>query len=403
MAKTRSINPKEKLFTREYLLVTVINFLVSANLYQTLIVMSGFVMARFRTSEGMAGFIAGIFTIGALLSRVYCGRYLLRIGYKKLLLIGLTLCTLTSAAYLPAHSLWMVLIIRFFHGVSFGLASTATITIIADIVPKARSGEGIGIFTLFQTVGTALGPYIGMLFSHQNSNLPIFASCSAMGLVGLIFAIPAQIKNGPLSDAQRHETQSFKPSSFIETKVLPISIVIILIFTCYSAVTTFIALYTQKIQLERPAGFYFIAFAAAAMVSRPAAGKIFDQKGENAAMYPAIAAFALGELLLSQSHHGAMLLLSGGFLGMGFGAVQASIQAIVAKRAPSHRLAIGFSTLFIFMDLGAGFGPAAMGPFIAILGFRGMYFGAFLIAAICIPIYFIVHGRRFSIKTAAPK
>lgn len=364
--------------------------------------MSGFVMARFHTSEGLAGFIAGIFTIGALLSRVYCGRYLLTTGYKKLMLIGLALCTVSSVAYLTAYSIWMVLALRFLHGVAFGLASTATITIIADIVPKARSGEGIGIFTLFQTLGTAFGPYIGMLFSHQNNYATIFASCSAMGLTGLIFAIPVHIITPAKHHAPR-ETRSFKPGDFIETKVLPISVVIILIFTCYSAVTTFIALYTQEIRFEQSARFYFVAFAAAAMASRPAAGKIFDKKGENTVMYPAIAAFALGELLLSQSRHGAMLLLSGVFLGMGFGAIQASIQAIIAKRAPSHRLGIGFSTLFIFMDLGAGFGPAAMGPFIAIIGFRGMYFGAFLISAICIPIYFIVHGRRFSLKTAGQK
>ncbi|MFK4998919.1 hypothetical protein ACI2OX_21340 [Bacillus sp. N9] len=38
-----------------------------------------------------------------------------------------------------------LIIIRFFHGVGVGLATTATGTIVGQVIPRSRNGEGLAI------------------------------------------------------------------------------------------------------------------------------------------------------------------------------------------------------------------------------------------------------------------
>jgi len=55
-----------------------------------------------------------------------------------------------------------LLIIRFLHGIGEGYATTATGTIVAEVVPSRRKGEGIGYFSLSFVLATAIGPFLGI-------------------------------------------------------------------------------------------------------------------------------------------------------------------------------------------------------------------------------------------------
>ncbi|WP_374226398.1 MFS transporter [Bacillus sp. sid0103] len=44
------------------------------------------------------------------------------------------------------QSITSLLIVRFFHGIGFGMATTATGAIVADLIPESRKGEGMGYY-----------------------------------------------------------------------------------------------------------------------------------------------------------------------------------------------------------------------------------------------------------------
>ena len=52
-----------------------------------------------------------------------------------------------------------LLLNRLLHGFAFGIAGTATGTIIAQVIPMSRKGEGIGYFALSMTLATAIGAF----------------------------------------------------------------------------------------------------------------------------------------------------------------------------------------------------------------------------------------------------
>ena len=219
--------------------------------------------------------------------------------------------------YFVAHNILLLYGVRFLHGAAFGLATSVSATMAANIVPKNRRGEGIAIFGLAATLSTAIGPFLGM-FLYRNSTFNVIFGVSACAaalafVIGLFTSVP-EIK---LTENQTAELKSFKLRNFLEPSTLPIGILITVIFICYASLTSFLTPYATEIDLLEAASFYFLVYAVVVFFTRPFIGKLFDKKGPNIIMYPAIIVFAGGMLLVSQAHSGFILLLCAGHYGTG--------------------------------------------------------------------------------------
>ena len=159
---------KPRLWTKDFLIIAFLNFFVAMNFYLLMVSVSWFAMESFHSSPGEAGLAVGIFVIGALIARLICGKWIERIGRKRMLYAGLILSLVMSLLYLAVGGIVFLLIVRFFHGIAFGIVSTTAGTIVADIIPKQRLGEGLGYFMLSVTLATAIGPFLGMVAIRQS-------------------------------------------------------------------------------------------------------------------------------------------------------------------------------------------------------------------------------------------
>jgi|GEM_PF-5345137 len=183
-------------------------------------------------------------------------------------------------------------------------------------------------------------------------------------------------------------------SNIFELPVIPIAIISLIAFMSYSSIVSFLAVYAQEINLVDAASFFFIIYALVVMISRPIIGRLFDARGENKIMYPAIIIFAAGMFLFSHSHVGYELLIAAVLIGIGFGAIQSSTMAIAVKITPSHRLGFANSTYFTFSDIGMGTGPLLVGFIIPFIGYQSMYTVVAVIILACLFFYYFLHGRR---------
>ena len=85
--------------------------------------------------------------------------------------------------YFSAYQLSLLLVVRFIHGATFGIVTTAMQTIVLAIIPNGRHGEGISIFSLSSTLGMAFGPFLGSyLAAHFDFN-KIFVVCAIFSLI----------------------------------------------------------------------------------------------------------------------------------------------------------------------------------------------------------------------------
>lgn len=387
------MSSKTKLWTKDFIILSTINFFLTVVFYLLIVIMGVYAVNEFNASTSEAGLVTGIFIIGTLLGRLFIGRSIESIGRKKTLFIGIILFILATLLYLVNYGVGFLLLVRFLHGITLGMASTATGTIVAQIIPTTRKGEGIGYYSMSATLATAIGPFIGLYMSQHTSVEIIFSFCAALGIVSLLTAF--FVKVPILEEAEKTvENKGFKISNFIEPKAVPIALITLIIALCYSGVLSFINFYAVEIDLVQTASFFFLVYSLAILVSRPFTGRLMDVKGANFVMYPGFILFTIGMLLLSFTHNSFTLLLSGVLIGLGFGNMQSCTQAIAVKLSPPHRMGLATSTFFIFLDAGLGFGPYLLGFIIPVTGYSTIYaILGFVVLASTI-LYFSLHGRK---------
>lgn len=390
---------KEKLWTKDFVTVSVINFLILLAYFLLLVIIAPYAIDKFHVSTSSAGLVAGIIIIGVLIGRLGTGRIIEDMGTKKVLIVGVVIFIITSALYFAAINLPLLLINRFLHGIALGVASTATGTIVAQIIPKSRLGEGIGYYSMSAILAVALGPFVGIfLIQHVDFKIIFIVNLVlAVICLAISFIVKEPVVKS-IRQVQVNAIKSFQISKFLEVKAIPISTIALIIGFSYSGVMIFMSLYSRQIHLEEAASFFFLASAITGLASRPFSGRLFDAKGANIVVYPCLFIFAMGMLLYSQASHGITLLLAGAIIGLGYGNFLACAQAIAIKASPPHRLGLATSTYFIFFDLGIGVGPYLLGSLIPFTGYRGLYLMMVIVIIATIILYYFLHGRKASYK-----
>ena len=364
---------KEKLFNTGFITITTINFIVFLIYYCFVVITAKFATSELGANPAQAGFAAGIYIIGTLIARLYIGKKLELIGRKQMLRFGAIIYLITTIAYLISTNIIILDTVRFLNGFAYGTISTAANAIVTAYIPKSRNGEGINYYGLSTSLAAAIGPFIGILL------LPIvgFKSVIILAIVLSVLVTVAcylfPVQNIELTDEHRETLNSWALNTFIEYKVLFISIVAFLIGLSYSSVLGFLSIYADNLGLSTAGAFFFVVYALIITLTRPFAGQIFDAKGENAVMYPSFLFLAIGLLTISYTTTSFMLLLSGALIGLGYGTFMSNGQAVCLKLVDPSKISIALSTYFIGLDLGLGFGPYALGTVHSFLSYSGIY------------------------------
>ncbi|MFC2948121.1 MFS transporter [Virgibacillus sediminis] len=386
---------KGKLWTKEFTLVSLINFLIMMVYFSLIVTIAPYTVEEFNVSTSIAGLVSGIFIIGSLIGRLITGRIIQDKGSKKILLVGLIFFIITTALYYTAINLPLLLISRLLHGIAVGVASTAAGTIVAQVIPRKRQGEGISYFSMTAILGSAIGPFIGMLFMRNSDFAMILLFNLILAIICLVISFTMNIPMYQLSNKNQDKgAKGLKLSHFIEPNAVPISFVALIIGFAYSGIMSFLSIYTEEIQLVEAGGLFFPVYAIFVLILRPFTGKWMDQKGPNIIVYPCLIIFALGMLLFSQADQGVTLLVAAVLIGLGYGNFISVVQAIAIKETPPDRVGLATSTYFISYESGLGVGPFLLGFLIPITGYRGLFLAMVFVILVSILLYYILHGKK---------
>lgn len=390
----------QALWTRNYFIIILTNFLNVMNFILPMVIMSRYAIDCFAATSALAGLTSSTFIIGALISRFFTGSVLGLFGYKRSLVLGEIISLAMVLLYFVALNLPLLIAVRFVHGLAFGLVTSAAATICSDIIPAGRSGEGMGYYQLGATITTAVAPFLGVFFSERGDYTAIFLVCSLCAAASIALLPLLRIERIMLSDEQKIALSRISLDNAIDKQAMNVTLVNTLTYICYSGVVSFLAIFASENGLVEAATVFFLVYAVVVLVSRPLVGKLFDTKGEGAVMIPGIIFAALGLVIFSQSYDGFTLLASAVLIGLGVGTVQISTMAIVVRDAPQHKKGVATSTYFMFSDAGFGLGPLMIGLMIPFLGLRNMYLVLAFVAFACLPLYQAVHGSKKGNKRA---
>lgn len=384
-----------KLWTKDFVVIFVINFLVSLQFFLLMVVIASYAMEVFHASTSIAGLISGSYIIGVLFGRVMTGRIIGSYASKRVLIIGSVLFFITTTLYLSNIGIELLIINRLINGFAYGITATVTGTIIAQIVPISRQGEGISYYTLSSILAMAIGPFLGILLAQHASFQIILIGAVVLAVLSLVLAFtvvqPFQAIGHlvPVNNKRRLQI-----SDFLEYNAIPIASVSLIIGVVYASILSFLSLYAEYLNLEKAASFFFAVFAIAILLSRPYSGRVLDVKGPNVVVYPSLIILALGMFLLSQANHGSFLLIAGALIGLGWGNYHSCGQAMAIKVSPPHRYGLATSTYFALYEIGLGGGPYLCGYIVPFTGWRYLYVIMGIVVLGAMVFYYHFCGRK---------
>ncbi|RDI42245.1 MFS transporter [Falsibacillus pallidus] len=383
----------QKLWTKEFLGISFSSFFLFLTFYILLVTLPIYTLDELHGNEQEIGLIVAIFLVSAVLCRPFSGRWIESLGRKKILLISMILFFVATPFYFLAKSFVVLLALRFFHGIGFGMATTVTGTIAADIVPNERRGEGMGYFATFMNLAMVIGPFLGLTVIHYSSFHVLFLLCAIFAALALGCALLVKLPAG----AKKHSSVQRPKLSihdFFEKRALPISLSAGSLSFAYSSILSFISVYAKGLGLVEAASFFFVVYAAAIILSRPFTGKWFDRYGENFIIYPSILFFAIGMFVLSIVHSAPLLLVAGALIGLGYGTLVPGLQTVALNSAPPHRRGIATATFFTVFDSGIGSGSFLLGLLAAAAGYSKLYLYLSIYILIMGVGYHLLHGRK---------
>ncbi|WP_037331873.1 MFS transporter [Saccharopolyspora rectivirgula] len=377
-----------KLWTKGFVLAIAINTLVMMIFYLLMTTMAVYAAQQFQAAGGAAGLAASMFVIGAIGARLLSGQLIDTIGMRLTLLVSLLLFTLASTGYFLTSSLGTLFAVRFVHGFMFGASSTAVLAAGQSLVPEKRRGEGTGFLSMSSPLAGAIGPLLALVLIERFGYSALFASCAAFSAAATLMAL--MIKLPPRPKARKSAKAGWK---LLEPKALPIASFVLIAGVGSSSVLSFAHLFAVQADLTRAAGTFFFVYALAVVACRFVIGRIQDTRGDNIVMYPAIASYGAGLLLLSQTHSAISMAVAGALIGAGFGSIVSIAQAAAIRRSSSERMGVAVSTFFLFLDFGTGVGPLVLGEIANAADYRFMYAFTGAVILLSAVLYHAVHGR----------
>ncbi|MEK5023530.1 MFS transporter [Paenibacillus sp. FSL M7-1046] len=380
----------EKLWSLPYVFLMVSNALLFMVFEMMLPTLPLFV----RTIGGDAaqiGLVTGSFTLSAILVRIFAGVLATKINKKYLLIIGVAICTLTTGAYYLAPNVSILVAIRLVNGAGFGLASTYFATIVAEVIPKERRGEGIGYFGVGETVAISIGPMIGIMLLDLYGYQRLFLGGMAILLLSImsIFLVKRKVtEEVPLQGVRvkLFEKRVFFPSFLV-------------FFTGFAAsgIMSYLSLYALDKNFEQ-VGLFFFTIAIASFIVRFFSGSLFDKYGPSIILIPGAILSLLGFFVLFNADSNPSFFIAAFLYGFGFGAIFPAIQTWCLNLVEEHQHEDAMASFYNFFDIGIGGGAVLLG----LLAAKYSYQAVFLVAMICyiffLMMYTVYKFRKNMIK-----
>ncbi len=380
---------KDKLWTANFIFICLANFLMFFSFYLLLPTLPFYLTEHFACSSSMVGLVLSCYMIAALLIRPFSGYLVDMFTRKPLYMISQFIFVGVYIGYPLAATVMSFILIRSIHGLAFGSSSVASNTLVIDIMPSSRRGEGLGYFGLSNNLAMAFGPMTG-LFMHDYMNFDVIFITS---IICCVFAmLSTSLIKAPAKPPVIRDPLSL--DRLLLVKGIPAGISLMLLAIPYGTTTSYVAMYGKELGITSGSGLFFSLMAVGLMISRLISGKMVDRgfltKMISIGMMQTVVAFCLlGMLeylvlpfpLLTK----ALFYMVSFFIGFSFGLMFPAYNSLFVNLAPNNKRGTASSTYLTSWDIGIGVGLMVGGH----IGDQGSFSMAFLIGSVFCLIAFV--------------
>jgi MFS family permease len=381
----------DRLFTPRFFVMCGFTFTVFLSAFQ-LLPTAPFRIQELGGSTFASGLFLGFLTYASAFSAPLTGAIADSIGRRRTLLIASIVILCCAIGYGITTSYRVMLALVIVHGVFWSGLLSASAAYLTSLLPEHRRAEGISYWGLSSVAAIAVAPPLAFWIMQHGGWRWICISCGALNIV--MGAIAWLMPDHPVAEVQLSLPleRLGASTSFVEWRVLALSMTLFLYSFAYGAITSFSAMYADAIGVS-PKSLYLTVLALVMLVTRPLSGVLADRIGYRRVFMPCLVLIAAGLTILAAGRTVTPLVLSAVFFGVGFGTAYPVFVAYVMRDVHPARRGAAFGAILAAFDTGIGTGSTTVGWLIQRFGFSTGFGVAAALSAIALP-YFIVADRR---------
>src|SRR5690554_278965 len=278
---------KEVLWNKSFIIACIANFLTACSFNLLMPTIPLYLSQELNIEHSQIGVVLSSYALALLLIRPFSGFLVDKYPRKAVYLIGISCFIAMFVGYYFAVTVSFFVMLRFVHGLFWGLTSVSANTVAIDIIPSTRRAEGIGYFGVNMNIAMAIAPFFAIHIYEQNGFSYLISSAIAMGLLAIIAIsfikvpvktfIKAPEKEGIEESIEALiEKTPLSLDRFLLIKGLPILFNQLFITFGWGTLVAYAILYGQEAGISN-AAFFFLFLAMGIIVSRITSGKMVDR------------------------------------------------------------------------------------------------------------------------------
>jgi len=356
----------QSLWSRDFVINLLVAHLLLAGFFSLFMVVPGFI-DKLGGKEWEIGVIIATFGLAGVIFRPMAGKWILKSGPKRVIMVGILIFVGTTVLYIPLPSEWWIVPVRMAQGVGLAIAPVATSTVVANLAPESRRGEGMSYMGNSISIAQLYAPPIGFFIADSFSFSLAFIVASAVALVSFFVCLTMSDSRTRMPITPQNENEMSDAPFISRAAIFPTLIFLTYAFTM-APVSTFLPMLSDVRELGVNPGFYFTILSGMTMLTTLVSGRIADKFGRSAVIIPGLTLVSVAMFMLSGSFTSGMFFGAAFFHGVGYGLIYPGINSLVIDRVPANERGSAIGTLQQAWDIGASGGNFIVGPIIGALG-----------------------------------
>lgn len=329
----------------------------------------------------------GVHSITAIVVRPFFGGLIDKHGAKRMTLCGILFMFLVVPWFHLVESAGLLaFFLRGLGGVGWGIGMTAAMAMCSDLAPLDRLAHSLGIIGVAGIVSGAVGPMLAEEIVRYYGFGGIFNASLALLAGGMICVLAT--REIPRSEDTIMSSRSDKLKSYPIFIVAIIGSMPIVHGAVRGVVINFIALFGTSAGFGRVAPF-FVAFSAAAVITRLGIGDISDRYGRKRVILPAALLISLNLFWIAGIDNYVSFIVSGFIAGLGQGLIFPALSTYLIDILGRGNKGFALALYMSLFDTGMGLGSPLFGWISDMVGYRKMYMAAGLLLFIFTLIFSI--------------
>ncbi|MCZ2101150.1 MAG: MFS transporter [Chitinophagales bacterium] len=375
---------RERLWNKNFIIICIAYFLVACSFHLLMPTIPLFLSEKLHVPNSKIGIVLSSYALALLIVRPFSGYLVDIFSRKSLLIIGIVLYVSTYIGYYFAFTVTFFFILRFVHGMFWGLSTVSANTVAVDIIPESRRAEGIGYFGVNSNIAMAIAPFIAVnIYENYGFNV-LISSALFMGILSIAVVWTIKVPKRP--KVIREMPVSL--DRFILIKGLPIMFNQLLISFGWGTLVAFAVLYGKTEGIQN-AGVFFLFLASGIILSRVTSGKFVDRGYLHQVMVLALLVISLGFLSFAFLNSVVFYSISAFLIGIGYGTLFPALQTLYINMALSSQRGTANSTYLTGFDLGISIGMLLGAVISEKVGFSFMYMLSGVFCMMALVIYWI--------------